>query len=302
MLLVFGSLNVDLVFAVPHLPRPGETVLTDGYVRLPGGKGANQAVAAAKAGATVAMVGAVGDDPLAEVAMAGLRAAGVDLGLVRRLSAPTGVAVIGVERTGENAIVVAAGANAEVRAAAVPEAALDGVTTLLLQNEIPLAESLALARRAQARGSRVVWNLAPATALGADDLRAVDVLLVNRGELAHLAGTAAPEVAAGDLARRFGLDVVVTLGGAGALAIGPDLAVRVPALAVGVVDTTGAGDAFAGALAAALDAGLGLDAAARRATVAGALTCTALGAQSAQPDRAAIETALTRLGPSVALR
>ena len=298
MLLVFGSLNVDLVFVVEHLPAPGETVLTSGYERLPGGKGANQAAAAARAGAAVRMAGAVGVDPLADVATGGLASAGVDLALLRQLPVPTGVAVIGVDRAGENAIIVAAGANAKASAAAVPDAALETATTLLLQNEVPLAESLALARRARRHGIRVIWNLAPAAALAPEALAAVDVLVVNRGELAGVGGAGEPRVVACRLREAHDVDLVVTLGRDGALVVDPTGATAVPRLEVDVVDTTGAGDAFVGALAAALDAGVPLVEAARRAAVAGAIACTRVGAQAAQPDRPAIDAALQRLGPS----
>ncbi len=299
MLLVFGSLNVDLVFQVERLPAPGETVLTEGYARLAGGKGANQAAAAAKAGAVVHMAGAVGEDGLAEVATDGLRAADVDLGLVRRVAAPTGIAVIGVERSGENAIIVASGANATVAAEDVTDADLGAATTLLLQNEVPFAASRELARRAKALGLRVVWNLAPADAPDQAALAATDVLVVNRSELAVVAGgQGAPLDRARGLAARHDLAVVVTLGGEGALLVTAEAALRVPVLAVRVVDTTGAGDAFVGVLAAALDDGLPLAAAARRAAVAGALATTALGAQAAQPSADAIAEALGRLPAS----
>ncbi|MFW5833506.1 MAG: ribokinase [Pseudomonadota bacterium] len=298
MLLVFGSLNVDLVFEVEALPGPGETVVTGCFARLAGGKGANQARAAARAGGRVRMAGAVGSDQLAAIATAGLEAAGVDLSLVRCVAAPTGIAVIGVDRNGENSIIVASGANAQASDRAVDAEQLAAAGTLLLQNEVPLDASTALALRAGAAKVRVVWNLAPACRPEARALDAVDVLVVNRGELDRVAGDRGDLVArARHLARQHGLAVVVTLGGAGALVVEAETATRLPPLAVDVVDTTGAGDAFVGVLAASLDAGLPLVEAARRATVAAALTCTALGAQSAQPDATAIDAGLGRLGP-----
>ncbi|TVQ36847.1 MAG: ribokinase [Geminicoccaceae bacterium] len=298
MLLVFGSLNVDLVFEVEHLPAPGETVLTAGYTRLAGGKGANQAAAAAKAGAAVRMAGAVGNDGLASIATAGLEEAGVDLGLVRRREVPTGLAVIGVERSGENSIIVAAGANATVRSADVADADLVAARTLLLQNEVPFDQSLDLALRAKRQGVRVVWNMAPAKRLDAAALGAIDVLVVNAGELRMVAGADGEPLALGrGLSGGHGLDVVVTLGGEGALVVTPESAGRLPALPVQVVDTTGAGDAFTGCLAASLDEGGSLDVAARRAAVAGALSCTALGAQAAQPRASRIDEGLALLPP-----
>lgn len=299
MLLVFGSVNADLVFEVERLPAPGETVLCPHYTFAHGGKGANQATAAAKAGASVRFAGCVGHDPYGRVLRAGLEDAGVDTSLLREVDGPSGTAVIGVDRAGENAIIVAGGANLAVRAAQVPDEALGPGVTLLCQNEVPAAETAALLQRAKALGSRTVLNFAPAGAIDEATLRALDLLVVNEGELARVAD--APGDAAGRAAglhRGFGCSVVVTLGARGALAAHDGELLLVPALAVRAVDTTGAGDTFAGVLAAALDLGHGLEAALARASVAGALACTALGARSGQPDRAAIEAGLADLPPS----
>ena len=160
--LVFGSVNADLVFAVPELPAPGRTVLGEAYRALPGGKGANQAVAAARDGARVALAGAVGRDPLADVALSASRAAGVDLSRVAAVDAPTGCAAICVDPAGWNQIAVAAGANALARAAQVEDAALGPGVLLLLQMEVPPAETAGLVARARSRGARVALNLAPA--------------------------------------------------------------------------------------------------------------------------------------------
>ena len=305
MLLVFGSINVDLVFRVPALPAAGETVLGDSYVTAPGGKGANQAVAAARAGARVGMVGRVGRDGFADVALAALRAAGVDAGGVRADASPTGCAVIGVDAHGENQIIVASGANARVSADQVEDAWLDPQTTLLLQMEVPAAESAALIARAWARGARIVLNLAPALPMPEAALRAVDVVVVNAAEAMRLGerfGVAAERKAlAAGLARTLGLTVIVTLGGEGAIAAGGAGTWRVGALPVTPVDSTGAGDAFVGVFAASLDAGLQLDDALHRASVAAGLACLGLGAQASLPDRAAIEAALSRLPRPVRL-
>jgi ribokinase len=305
MLLVFGSINVDLVFRVAALPAAGETVLGDSYVTVPGGKGANQAVAAARAGARVGMVGRVGRDGFADVALAALRAAGVDAGGVRADAAPTGCAVIGVDAHGENQIIVASGANARVSAEQVEEAWLDPQTTLLLQMEVPAAESAALIARARARGARIVLNLAPALPLPEAALRAVDVVVVNAAEAVRLGarfGLAAERTAlAAGLARTLGPTVVMTLGGEGAIAASRAGTWRVGALAVTPVDTTGAGDAFVGVFAASLDAGLQLDDALHRASAAAGLACLGLGAQASLPDRHAIEAALSRLPRPVLL-
>jgi ribokinase len=300
MLLVFGSINVDLVFRVAALPAPGETVLGDTYGTAPGGKGANQAVAAARAGAAVRMIGRVGRDGFAEVALAALRAAGVDTGGIAGDAAPTGCAAIGVDDHGENQIMVAAGANAHVAAAQVDDALLGPQTTLVLQMEVPVAETAALIGRARRRGARVVLNLAPALPLPKEALRAVDVLVVNAGEAHGLAGRlglppAEGAALAAALARALGVTVVLTLGKDGALAAGGDGTWQVGALPVTPVDTTGAGDAFVGVLAASLDAGLGVDAALHRASAAAGLACLAPGAQTGLPDRQAIEDALAKL-------
>lgn len=292
MILVFGSINVDLAARVDALPRRGETIHAHGLAVSPGGKGANQALAARRAGADVALAGAVGGDAFARDALALLEAGGVDLAHVRRHDATTGVALIHVDAAGDNAITVVPGANAFATAEDVPEALLARATTLMLQLEVPAAQSLALARRARAAGARTMLNAAPATPLDAGWLGNLGVLVVNAIEARTLAPAFGvpepPEAFAASLARRHALDVVVTLGGDGALAAARGALYRVPAQAVQVVDTVGAGDAFAGALAAALDGGAGWPHALACAAVAGALACTRSGAQAALPDRAAI--------------
>lgn len=290
MILVFGSINVDVAVPVPHLPAAGETVLGGDFSLLPGGKGANQAVAARRAGAEVAMAGAVGADSFADVALAGLRAAGVDTGLVRVADHPTGCALIMVGEGGENLIAVASGANRAVRAAEVPDDRLGPRVVILAQGEVPFAETLTLMRRARARGARSLLNLAPALALDPAVLPVFDLLVANAGEAARLGLPPA------EAARHLRLGLVITRGAAGAeahLADGSFLAV--PALPIEAIDTTGAGDTFVGVLAAGLDAGLPLDSALRRASAAAALSCLARGAQAAMPDKAAIEAETARL-------
>ncbi|MBM3488570.1 MAG: ribokinase [Alphaproteobacteria bacterium] len=302
MIVVFGSINVDLVIRVAAQPRPGETVLAPGYRLVPGGKGANQALAARRAGAEVKMYGAVGDDGFATVALGGLRAAGVDLTGIAVVAQPTACAAITVDAAGENQIAVASGANLAARADQVPDAVLGPGTTLVLQLEVALEETARLIARAKARGTRVVLSAAPARALPAALLAGVDLLLVNRIEAVMLAeaaclGGADATGAATALARAFGPTVVVTLGGEGARAVTAAGITRVPSLPITPVDTTGAGDAFAGVLAAALDRGHPLAEALRRASVAGALACLEEGAQTL-PDAAAIEAALAALPAS----
>ena len=290
MILVFGSINIDVVVPVPVLPMRGETVLGGDYVLLPGGKGANQALAARRAGAQVRMAGAVGTDSFAGLALANLRHDGVDLELVRRVERATGCALIMVGGDGENLIAVASGANRQATAASVPDGALTAETILLCQMEVPAAENWALFRRARAAGSRIVLNLAPAAPIDPAILAEIDILVANEGEATSLGGE--PE----GLARRLRQALVVTRGAAGANAFLADGSrIDTPALAVQPIDTTGAGDTFVGVLAAGLDRGLALPLALRHASAAAGLACLARGAQSAMPDRAAIEAAVARL-------
>jgi ribokinase len=295
MLLVFGSINVDLLFRVKALPRPGETLLCPSYELAAGGKGANQATAAARAGATVRMIGHVGDDGFGHFARKALAAAGVDCTRVVTSGRATGIAVIGVNRAAENQIIVASGANRGARAEQVADADLAPGVTLLCQNEVPPAATFALLERAKARGARTILNLAPAGAAPARVLSALDVLVVNEVEARLAAGQSeAADIAAfaRDLARKHGLTCVVTLGAEGALAIGAEGGQRIAALPVEPVDTTGAGDAFVGVLAASLDLSHDLRMALRRASVAAGLACTGLGAQTSQPTAAQIEARL----------
>lgn len=301
MIVVFGSLNLDLVLTVPALPRPGETVLCPGYVLKPGGKGANQAVAAARAGAEVRLFGRVGDDAFGRQLCQHLAGEGVDIAGVATDAAPTGCAAVCVDGQGENQIVVAGGANLALRADQVPDAVLTPAATVLMQMEVPAAQVQALIARARARGARTVLNLAPAGELPRAVLAELDVLVVNALEAAALAQRfgltgATPRDHARALAASGPVTCVVTLGGAGALAAEPDGRLwHVPALPVAPVDTTGAGDAFCGVLAASLDAGDALPMALRCASVAAGLACLALGAQESLPGAAAIAARLAEV-------
>jgi len=290
MILVFGSINIDLLVPVPELPRPGETVLGGDYRLLPGGKGANQALAACRAGAAVKMAGAVGNDAFAESAFELLQRGGVDLGLVRRVARPIGCAAIMVGSTGENLIAVAPGANAEAIAMAVPDAVLRPGTIVVCQMEVPVTETVALIRRASGRGARTILNLAPALAIDPGLLGDLDMLVANEAEAAALGDDTA------EIGRRLRQGFVVTRGAAGSTAFLADgERIDIPALAVDAVDTTGAGDTFVGVLAAGLDQGLPLEVALRRASAAAGLACLAPGAQTAMPYSAAIDTAVARL-------
>ncbi|WP_262852008.1 ribokinase [Mumia quercus] len=263
---VVGSLNVDLVTSVARHPSPGETVLGSDLVRLRGGKGANQALAARRAGAGVTMVGRVGDDGDGEAYRSALAEAGVDVTFLQTTpGVPTGTALIVVDPTGENAIVVAAGANARLEADDVrsARAALEGADVVLVQLEIGDEAVRAVAEVAATTGTRLVLNASPVRDLPRSLLAQADPVVVNEHE-----------------AQAFGLSgaddgVCVTLGGRGATWGGT----TVPAPRVAAVDTTGAGDAFAGALASALAAGAGREDALRAAVAAGAEATTWSGAQ-----------------------
>ena len=280
---VVGSVNVDLVVVrLASLPRAGETVSGGSFERHGGGKSANQAVAAARQGAAVRMIAAVGDDDLGEEAIALLEAEGIDVSAVQRLaSTPTGVALIAVDEAGENQIAVASGANAELSAEAVERALAGAVAggVVLLGLEVPDAPVLAGARAARDAGLAVVLNPAPARALP-DELLALSPLLTpNRDEARALSGEDDPEAAALALAERTGAPVVVTVGADGALLADGGAVERIPAPEVEVVDTTGAGDAFNGALACALAGGAELADAVRSAVAVAGESVRAPGAR-----------------------
>ena len=292
MIVVFGSINLDLIFALDRLPAPGETQLGPGTRIEPGGKGANQAVAAARDGAHVIMAGSVGRDALAEGALSLLRIAGVDVGRVAQVDAATGCAAICTDPAGRNQIAVGSGANRLARADQIEDALLGPGTTLLLQMEVPAPETEALIHRARCRGARVILNLAPALPLDPSALREVDLLVLNETEAGWLAGQYGVPPQAAALHQALGRAVVRTLGEQGAEYAGAGQAGRVPAFPVRAIDTTAAGDCFTGVLAAALDRGEELAAALRRASAAAALCCTRPGSQGSLPGRAEIDTML----------
>ena len=280
MIAVVGSINLDLVVAVQRHPAPGETVVGGDCRQLPGGKGANQAVAAARLGSEVAMVGRVGADAQGAWLREGLWTERVDVEHVREdRVAPTGVAMIAVDARGENTIVVSPGANARVDARDVAAASdvVRGAEVVLVQHEVPAA---AVAAAIATAGGTVVLNPAPARGLAAP----VDVLVPNRGELETLAGGRGDPVT---LARSItaARAVVVTLGEEGAVVVEGDRAERVRAPHVEAVDTTGAGDAFCGALAEAMAGGATVVEAARWAVRVAAVSVTRPGAQGGLPRR-----------------
>ena len=315
-LTVVGSANLDIVVPVDRHPVEGETVLGGDYKLVPGGKGANQACAAARAaaktaGGRVAMVGKIGADAWGDLALSSLSEAGVDLDSVARGRSPTGCALICVDAAGENAIAVASGANLEAKAAQVPDGMLRPGHWLVLQMEVPAEENWRLVDRARRQGCKVLLNLAPAAAVPTEVLEAIQVLVFNEVEgrlLAESAGLAAddPVAVARELRDAHGLTAVATLGAEGAVAFASGESGgeswRVAALPVARVDTTGAGDAFVGTLVAGLAAETPLPEALRRASVAAGICCETRGAQTSFPSAAQIEDRLTKLGPARAIR
>lgn len=299
MITVLGSINVDLTLRLPHLPSVGETVLTSAFSEAVGGKGANQALAAARDGARVRFVGATGRDAYGATARRVLLRDGIDcVGLVEA-AAPTGLATIWVDGEGRNKIAVASGANMDLSTVAAEALALAAGDTLVLQMEVPEAVVAAAVARGRRLGARVILNLAPARPIAAGVLQQLDVLIVNEHEAATLAAALAlagttPGEQAQALAGRLGITVIATLGEAGAVAFAGTARHAVPALAVEAVDTTGAGDCFAGVLAAALDRGQALPDAMARAAVAASIACTVVGAEPSFPRRQAIDAALAR--------
>ena len=280
---VVGSANLDQVFRVTAIPRPGETVLSTGFATAAGGKGQNQAVAAARAGASTALIAALGRDAFGDGILAGLEADGIDSALVRRVDAPTGTAVIAVDDGGENTIVVQAGANALLLDLGDDDdAAIRAASHLVMQLEIPLETVLHAATVAHDNSTVVVLNAAPVRDLPDELLAVVDVLVVNEHEAAMLAP-------AGDVAALAPV-VIVTLGAAGAVLYraGAEEA-RVPAPRVEAVDATGAGDSFCGALAAALAAGDSLAASLTFAVTAASLSVQRPGAVPSIPFRVEID-------------
>ncbi|NKJ44561.1 ribokinase [Novosphingobium sp. SG720] len=295
---VFGSINRDLVMRVPRLPLAGETVAATSYDLLPGGKGANQAVAAARQGVPTVMLGAVGQDAHGDAMLAALTQAGVGTGVIARLPGPTGLAHVFVSDEGENQIVIVGGANAALPA---PDVFPAGAAIAVAQAEVPtaaVARFLALAREA---GARTLYNAAPALAEGRAILPLADIVVVNETELAFFLGEAVPEgdtalaAAARRLMAREGQWVIVTLGGAGVIAEGPGGTIRLPARAVPVVDTTGAGDTFCGVLAARLAQGESMAQSLAVAVFAAGLSVQRLGAAASMPTRAEVDAGLALL-------
>ncbi len=300
MITVYGSVGLDLIDAVPLLPGPGETVQGGTFATAPGNKGANQALAARRAGAEVRLVGAIGRDAFAAQALELLEAGGVDLTKLRRADAPTSIAMIFVDARGENCIAVLPGANATVTPAEA-DAALDTMAAgdvLMLQQEIGQAATERALDRAREKGVVSILNIAPM--LDTTPLLAgkAAILIANETEFALLAGdddNGQLEAQMREWAKRHGQIVIVTLGAEGARAATADgQFISVPAYPVSPIDPVGAGDTFCGYLAAGMAAKAPLEQAMRRAAVAASLACTRPGAQPAIPQAAEVEAALSR--------
>jgi ribokinase len=297
MIVVFGSINLDFIASLQTLPKPGETALGSTYITAPGGKGANQALAAARLGAKVKMIGAVGRDSVAVEALALLSEAGVDLTGIRDVEAPTGAAFIGVDDAGENLIMVASGANASVKADWLRGVGISEKDILLVQREVPEQELANAIGYAHAQGARVILNAAPAGPVPPELLLALDTLIVNEHEAGVVArGLGLAETDPENIARAidatYGVPTIVTLGAAGAIGWTGGVRRPVAAPAITAVDTVGAGDCFCGAFAAAREAGFGFTGALARGVAAGSLACRIKGAQPSFPAKPDLENAM----------
>ncbi len=301
MITVFGSAVLDLVTNVPALPRPGESVLVETFALTPGGKGANQALAARRAGAEVRFVGTVGDDDFGHQAMLNLRAEGVDLAhLAVDPARPTACATVSVAPDGNNQIVIAAGANYSSKIEQLDANWLGPGEILQLQLEIPFDAVWRAVELGREKGATVILNAAPYSSVPEPVLEALDILNMNEIEAAALAaerGLDGTDLAAlaGELADRYGLCVIITVGDRGVICADQERLMRANALAIRALDTVGAGDAFAGAFAAALAAGESLETGLRWGAVAGSLACLGQGAQASLPAAAEIQAHLDQV-------
>jgi ribokinase len=300
-IVVFGSINIDLTFRVPHLPSIGETVLTPSFSQAVGGKGANQAIAAVRDGASTSFIGCLGTDTFGTTARAALTDLGIEVGGLKTVSGSTGLAAVWVDDAGRNQIAVASGANSALKAEALSDRELGPGTFVVLQMETPATEVEAVIAEACRRGAKVILNLAPALPLAASALRQVAILVLNEHEATVLCALLAlPQVAPEEqvlaMAGHLNTTVIITLGRAGAIGARGGMLWRADALAVPAIDTTGAGDCFVGVLAAALSRGAAIGDAIERAAVAGSLACTVVGAMPSFPTRDRIDAALLAAG------
>lgn len=299
-ILVVGSLNADLVVRAPRFPQPGETISGEDLRIIPGGKGANQAVAAARQGASVSMLGRVGQDSFGPELINNLHQNGVDTSHVRIDSqSATGTAIIVVDSKGQNSIVLSPGANGKVSPADVNAVSFSGYKLLLLQHEIPLEAVASAAQRAKGSGVRVLLNPAPARALSDELISLPDFILPNETELSLLTNQPVYDISSAEKAAKTLLEhgaqnVIVTLGTNGALIVSNKQVTHVNTYKVEVVDTTAAGDAFIGGFASALLQDRPLEEAVRYGCACGALATTKFGAQPSLPMREEVETFLNQ--------
>ena len=300
-IVVFGSINIDLVVRTPRLPAPGETLTGHTFFTAPGGKGANQAVACARLGVPTRMVGRVGDDLFGEQLRASLRSFGVQDDGVLTTPGPSGVALIAVDDLAENTIVIVPGANGSVSIADIPrlEAVLDGARILLVQLEVPIETVVAAARAAHTRGVTVILDPAPALPLPDELYALADIITPNEHEAATLTGIAVRDdqgaiAAARALIARGARRVAIKLGARGALTADTEGEQFWSSFTVTPVDTVAAGDAFNGGLAVALSEGRSFDEAIRWGLAAGALSVTRHGAQPSMPERNEVLTLLAQ--------
>ena len=301
-ILVVGSLNADLVVRAPRFPNPGETIQGEDLVIFPGGKGANQAVAAARLGGQVAMIGRVGRDAFGSALTENLNQNRVDVSrVICDETTPTGTAVIVVDAQGQNSIVLSPGANARVSPADITSDTFADSSLLLLQFEIPIETVIHSASLGKEKGLRILLNPAPARAIPDELLRAADFILPNETELGLLTGMpvgdlGSVEAASRSLVARGAQNLIVTLGENGALIVNRVGARHIPSYKVEVVDTTAAGDAFVGGLAVGILRGISLEDAVQYACACGALAATKFGAQPSLPTTGDVQRLLEQKG------
>jgi ribokinase len=314
MIIIFGSLNMDIAIQVENFPEPGETVLSKHYVHSPGGKGGNQALAAARTGNNkVALIGRVGNDDYGKTLREELKSNGVMVsGVAYSDTESTGLAIVTRDKTGENNVIVMSGANKEAIHDQVPDEILNKGNVLLMQMELPVDQTVTLLERAHSRGVKTILNLAPAITIPKKALGHLDYLIVNSiearqiAEKLHLKADNNALKLAHALALEGQLTCIVTIGKGGSVAVTPEgKAWGVPIMPVEqslIVDITGAGDAYCGTLATCIHDGIELPEAMRRASVAGTLTCLKAGTQTAMPFMDDILAALEKMPPAESLK